>query len=340
MNRYGRNIMRNVATVSGERLSRVHLGLWGLAGWFSGPNSRKKSIQIIRLAEELGINAFDTAPVYGAGEGELLIGDAALPRDRIWITTKAGLRFEGSKESFFFESQTPHLNLRVYRNLSGKSIIEECELSLRRLKTDYIDLYLLHWPDPNTDLSESIEAMYSLHKRGLIRFAGLSNYNVEGFLKWKKELPDFPVLFSQNRYNLLQRKPEKNLIPYARKNKISFMAYSSLAQGLLSDRLPAQGIDLDRDDPRHKSDLRKAGYIERVRRALNSFSDLKEKYGANLATLSIAWSLGDGANRYSIAGAKEPGDCYDLSMAAKIRLSEEDRLFMAEATESIRNEWK
>src|SRR6202043_1414528 len=221
------------------KVSPVAIGTWAIGGWMWGGTDEAESIATIRAAFEHGINIVDTAPVYGFGRSEEIVGRAIAEgrlRSEVLIATKAGLQWDGE---------------RVSRNASRARILREVEDSLRRLRTDYIDIYQVHWPDPLVTIEETAEAMLTLLQQGKIRAIGVSNFSVLQMERFRRVAP-LHVL--QPPYNLFERGIEADLLPYCRENKIATLGYGALCRGLLSGRMRPDtvfdGDDLRRTDPK------------------------------------------------------------------------------------------
>ena len=162
-------------------LSVITFGAWAAGGWMWGGNEASDAIEAMRASYDLGVTSIDTAPIYGMGRSEELVGKAIkdIPRDKIQILTKFGMRWDLAKGDFYFASKdNDGKDIDIYKYASKKSIIEECEDSLRRLGTDFIDLYQIHWNDKTTPIQESMEAVAQLMKDGKVRYAGVCNYNL------------------------------------------------------------------------------------------------------------------------------------------------------------------
>src|ERR1700682_2401758 len=190
------------------KVSRVAIGTWAIGGWMWGGTDEAQSVSTIRAALEHGINIIDTAPAYGFGRSEEVVGRAladANLRSRVLITTKAGLQWEGG---------------RVSRNASRARIMREIEDSLRRLRTDYIDIYQVHWPDPLITIEETADAMDMLFTQGKIRAIGVSNFSVGQMERFRRIAP-LHVL--QPPYNLFERGIEADLLPYCQKHGIAML---------------------------------------------------------------------------------------------------------------------
>src|ERR1700680_4443702 len=220
-------------------VSRVAIGTWAIGGWMWGGTDETESISTIRAALDHGMNAIDTAPVYGFGRSEEIVGKAIANghlRDKVVIATKVGLEWQDGK---------------VFRNASRGRIMRGVEDSWRRLQTDYIDIYQVHWPDPLVAIEETAAAMQTLFKQGKIRAIGVSNFTVEQMQRFRSVAP-LHVL--QSPYNLFEREIEAGLLPYCRRNNISTFGYGALCRGLLSGRMRSDtvftGDDLRRTDPK------------------------------------------------------------------------------------------
>ncbi|KAA3662679.1 MAG: aldo/keto reductase, partial [Calditrichaeota bacterium] len=219
-------------------LSVLGLGTWAIGGpwqWGWGPQDDRDSILAIRASLDGGINWLDTAPVYGFGHSEEIVGKAVKDiRKEVFIATKCGLVWDDQK--------------KVRRHLSAESIRVEVEASLKRLQTDYIDLYQHHWMDDNTSVNESWGELVKLRDEGKIRFIGVCNYDVANLNKCLKLAP---VDSLQPPYSLLDREIEKELLPWCVKNTAGVLAYSPLQNGLLTGRFKLE--NLAKDDWRRKS---------------------------------------------------------------------------------------
>jgi aryl-alcohol dehydrogenase-like predicted oxidoreductase len=260
------------------KVSPVAIGTWAIGGWMWGGTDEAESIATIRAAFERGINVVDTAPVYGFGRSEEIVGKAIAEgrlRSDVLIATKAGLQWDGGT---------------VARNASRARILREVEDSLRRLRTEYIDIYQVHWPDPLIEIEETAEAMHALFKQGKIRAIGVSNFSVDQMERFRRVAP-LHVL--QPPYNLFERAIEADLLPYCRKNKIATLGYGALCRGLLSGRMKADtvfgGDDLRRTDPKFQKP-RFAQYLA----AVAKLDRLAQRFGKRVIHLAVRWMLDQG----------------------------------------------
>src|SRR5712672_4241526 len=273
------------------KVSPVAIGTWAIGGWMWGGTDEAESIATIRAAFDHGINIVDTAPVYGFGRSEEIVGRAIAAgrlRSDVLIATKAGLQWDGG---------------RVSRNASRARIMREVEDSLRRLRTDHIDIYQVHWPDPLVTIEETAEAMHMLLAQGKIRAIGVSNFSVVQMERFRRVAP-LHVL--QPPYNLFERGIEADLLPYCRNNKIATLGYGALCRGLLSGRMQPDtifsGDDLRRSDPKFLAP-RFAQYLAAVQR-LDRLA--QQRFGKRVIHLAVRWMLDQGITT-ALWGARHPG---------------------------------
>src|SRR6202163_4488675 len=271
------------------RASRVALGTWAIGGWMWGGSDENDATRAIHAALERGINLIDTAPVYGFGRSEEIVGKALAiggRRKRAFIASKVGLDWKDGKP---------------FRNARKARIIEEAENSLRRLQTDVIDLYQVHWPDPHTPLAEVAEAMGELHRAGKIRAIGVSNFSPGQMDEFRKVAP---LHAAQPPYNLFERAIEQDVLPYCRDRDIAVLAYGSLCRGLLSGSMTKSsrftGDDLRKHDPKFLSP-RFEQYLDAVAR-LDRFA--QDRFDRRVIHLALRWVLDRGETNIALWGAR------------------------------------
>jgi aryl-alcohol dehydrogenase-like predicted oxidoreductase len=286
------------------KVSRVAIGTWAIGGWMWGGTDEAESISTIRSALDHGINVIDTAPAYGFGRSEEIVGKAianAHLRDKVVIATKVGLEWQDGK---------------VFRNASRGRIMREIEDSLRRLRTDYIDIYQVHWPDPLVAIEETAAAMQTLFRQGKIRAIGVSNFSVEQMQQFRAVAP-LHVL--QSPYNLFEREIEADLLPYCRKNNIATFGYGALCRGLLSGRMRSDtafaGDDLRRSDPKFR-EPRFAQYLAAVQK-LDQLA--RERFGERVIQLAVRWMLDQGITT-ALWGARHPSQLEPVDAVTGWRL--------------------
>jgi aryl-alcohol dehydrogenase-like predicted oxidoreductase len=271
------------------RASRVALGTWAIGGWMWGGSNESDAIGTIHAALDRGINLIDTAPVYGFGRSEEIVGKALAEggrRKRVYIATKVGLDWKDGKP---------------FRNASKARIVEEAEASLRRLRTDTIDLYQVHWPDPNTRIAEVAEAMGELHRAGKIRAIGVSNFSPAQMKEFRKVAP---LHTAQPPYNLFERSIEDDVLPYCRARNLAVLAYGSLCRGLLSGSMSRStrftGDDLRKSDPKFR-EPRYEQYLAAVE-SLDQFA--QARFGRRVIHLAVRWVLDRGESNIALWGAR------------------------------------
>ena len=286
--------------------SRIGLGTWAIGGWMWGGSDEASSIATIRGAVQSGINVIDTAPVYGFGHSEEIVGKALEGiRDQVVIATKVALEWPNEK---------------VRRNASAARIRQEIEDSLRRLRTDRIDLYQVHWPDPLVPHEETAIELEKLRREGKILAIGVSNYDTEQMDGFRQHASLATV---QPPYNLFERAIEADVLPYAKQHGLTVLAYGALCRGLLSGRMRADtvfdGDDLRKADPKFQAP-RFAQYLSAVD-ALRKFA--QERHGKSVLALAVRWILDQGPT-IALWGARKPEQLAGLDEAFGWKLSADD----------------
>jgi aryl-alcohol dehydrogenase-like predicted oxidoreductase len=275
---------------TGMVASRIALGTWAIGGWMWGGSDARSAIQAIEAAVDHGITLIDTAPVYGFGQSEEIVGralEAGGRRDRVLIATKCGLEWRQEK---------------VFRNAAPSRIQQEVEDSLRRLRTDRIDLYQVHWPDPLVPFAETAGALARLRDQGKIRAIGVSNFSPAQMEMFRQVAP---LHATQPPYNLFERAIESDVLPYAERSGLVVLAYGALCRGLLSGKISAttsfQGDDLRQTDPKF--------HQPRLNQYLAAVSELerlaRERFGKSVLALAIRWILDQGPT-IALWGARRP----------------------------------
>ena len=275
---------------TGLRISRVGLGTWAIGGWMWGGTDTVEAIETIHAAFDHGINLLDTAPVYGFGASEEIVGKALATvglRSRAVLASKVGLNWKDRKP---------------FRDASRARIMAEIEDSLHRLQTDRIDIYQVHWPDPKVAMAETADAMRTLFEQGRIGAIGVSNFSTAQMDEFRRTAPLHVV---QPPYNLFERGIESDILPYCRKHGIATLGYGALCRGLLSGAMRAHtrfsGDDLRRSDPKFRQP-RFAHYLAAVAR-LDQLA--KAGYGKSVIDLAVRWDLDQGITA-ALWGARRP----------------------------------
>ena len=234
------------------KVSAITFGSWAIGGWMWGGTEREDALDAIWASYDNGVTTIDTAPIYGQGLSEEIVGEAirSLPRDKVQLLTKFGMRWNETKGAFAFKSMDNAGNpIDIYKYASKESIIRECEDSLRRLGTDYIDLYQIHWPDITTPVAETMEALSQLLKQGKIRAAGVCNYSVELMAEAETTLS---LASNQVPYSMVERTIEEELVPYCIQHNKAIIAYSPLQRGLLTGKIKPDHVFAQGD---HRPDV-------------------------------------------------------------------------------------
>jgi len=265
------------------KTSVIGLGAWAIGGWLWGGTDEARSIRAIDAAIDSGINFIDTAPAYGKGYSEEIVGKAIKgKRDRVIIATKCGIQWHSRNGKFFFKYESGE---KVYKFLGPKSIRDEIEQSLSRLGVDHIDLYQTHWQDETTPIEDTMETLMELKNEGKIRAIGACNAELEDLEQYSRS---GQLDVDQEKYSLIDRKIESGILPWCGENNVTMLAYSPLVGGLLTGKINAdrefKGDDLRKNDPRFSIENR-----NKINSVLeNKFKPIAEKYGLTLAQLSIA----------------------------------------------------
>jgi aryl-alcohol dehydrogenase-like predicted oxidoreductase len=278
--------------------SRVGLGTWAMGGYQWGGTDDDESVRTIHAALDRGINLIDTAPAYGFGHSEEVVGRAIAEkgnREKVVIATKGGLERIGDA---------------LYRNSRRQHMFEEVEASLRRLRTDYIDLYQIHWPDPETPLEETAQAMLELQRMGKIRAIGVSNYSVDQMERFRRVAP---IASAQPPLNLFEREAQKTILPWCRTCGVATLTYGALCRGLLSGAIDRsthfEGDDLRKTDPKFQAP-RFEHYLEAVT-LLDRFAH--ERYRKGVLALAVRWVLDQPAVSVALWGARHPSELEPLA---------------------------
>jgi aryl-alcohol dehydrogenase-like predicted oxidoreductase len=319
---------------SGISVSAITFGAWAIGGWMWGGAERKDAVEAIRASYDHGVTSIDTAPIYGQGLSEEIVGEAlqGLPRDKVQILTKYGMRWDLKKGEFSFKSQDNEGNpLEVYKYAGKDSIIQECEDSLRRLRTDYIDLYQIHWPDSTTPIAETMEAVDSLLKQGKIRAAGVCNYNVEQMQTAERSIR---LASNQVPYSMVNRGIEAGVLPYCIEHKKAILAYSPLQRGLLTGKI-RPWHQFGEGDTRAGSKFFKDENVTRINAILDSLRPLAELKKATLSQLVIRWTLERPGITIALVGARDAGQAIQNAEAIRVKLSPVEIAFIDQQLEGL-----
>lgn len=309
------------------KASVITFGAWAIGGWMWGGADRKEALEAIRASFESGVTSIDTAPAYGQGLSEEIVGEAirGMQRDKLQIMTKFGLRWDTKQGDFHFSSKDNNGQLIDMYKYSGKdSVIKECEESLRRLGTDYIDLYQIHWADVTTPIAETMEALVRLKEQGKIRAAGVCNYTA---LQMEEAEKVISLVSNQVPYSMVLRDIEKVLVPYCLEQDKSIIAYSPLQRGLLTGKIKP-GHKFGEGDTREGNRFYTPDAIKKVNAFLDGLRPLAESKGATLAQLVLRWTIEQPGITVALAGARNAEQASQNAKAAGIKLSREEINFI------------
>ncbi|WP_053219855.1 aldo/keto reductase [Virgibacillus senegalensis] len=274
--------------------SKLGLGTWAIGGFQWGGSDEQEAVKTIHAAFDKGIRLIDTAPSYGFGKAEELIGkalqSAGLNRSEITISTKTGLNWNEKGE--------------LFRDSTKSFIHKDVERSLRNLKTDYIDVYHVQWPDTLTPFHHTAEALNYLYKEGKIRAIGLSNFTTEQMDIFREAAPIHAI---QVPHNLFERSSEDELLPYAENNEITTFFYSSLTRGLLSGQI-TENTHFPEGDVRRATDPKfQQPRFEQYMKTVNELNDLaQDRFQKNVLELALRWNLQQPGENISLWGARHP----------------------------------
>lgn len=294
---------------SNVEATRIALGTWAIGGSGWGGTDEEQSIETIQAAIEKGVTMIDTAPAYGQGLSEELVGkaiaDSNVKREDLVLATKAGIRFSGDS---------------MYRDNRPSSIEEELQESLNRLQTDYIDVYQIHWPDTDVSIEETATKMKGFYEEGKIRAIGVSNFSPEQMDEWQKYAP---IHTSQMHLNMLQRYLI-DWFEYCNKHNIATLSWGSLAHGMLTGKYSKDASFSD-DDLRSKIDLFQGDRFPNMIDAVGELQDFADKKDRNLIQLAVRWILDhQPGTDVALWGARKPSQIDGVEGADDFELSEDD----------------
>lgn len=294
------------------QITPVGLGAWAIGGgqWEFGWGSQddQESIATIKRALDLGINWIDTAAVYGLGRSEEVVGRAIKGRERPLIFTKCSMIWDEKRE--------------VGHSLKADSIKREAEASLKRLGVDYIDLYQIHWPDPEPDIEEGWSTLAELKQEGKVRHIGVSNFNVEQLRRAERIAP---VETLQPPYSLIHPEVEQDILPYCEQNDIGVIVYSPMASGLLTGRMTKERVEQMPDDDWRKRDPEyQEPHLSRNLELAHVLQEIGQAHNVTAGVVAVAWTLRNPAVTAAIVGSRHPSQIEDMVSAAEFRLKESE----------------
>jgi aryl-alcohol dehydrogenase-like predicted oxidoreductase len=294
-------------------LTPIGFGAWAIGGgdwtYAWGPQDDNQSVEAIHRAIDIGINWIDTAAIYGLGHSEEVVARALKSASRKpYVFTKCGIRWGADRVP--------------YRSLKAASVAEELDASLRRLGVDTIDLYQIHWPDPEQEIEEAWEMLARCQKQGKIRWIGVSNFNVEQ-MKRIREIA--PITSLQPPYSMLRPAIEAEILPYVRDCGIGVINYSPMVSGLLTGKMTADRIaTMPADDWRQKGIEFKEPRLSRNLRLVGLLREIGDGHGVTPGVVAVAWTLHNPAITGAIVGGRSARQVEEMSAALHFRLGEQE----------------
>lgn len=308
---------------SDVKITPITFGAWAIGGWFWGGAEEKESIKAIEAAISSGMTTIDTAPVYGFGQSEEFVAKAIKgKRNKVEILTKFGLVWNQTSGHLHYEKTYDNNGNEValYRLGRKESVIKECEDSLRRLGTDYIDLFQQHWPDNSTPVDETMEALEILKTQGKIRAGGVSNYSAKEMLQAEKYIK---LTSNQVPYSMVNRNIEDDMVPFCMANNKAIIVYSPLQRGVLTGKI-TPNYKFNAGDHRPGTPFFKEPNLSRINRFLSKIKPIADKHNATLAQLVLQWTLQQPGITCVLAGARNEKQVLENLAAYNIVLSESD----------------
>ncbi len=303
---------------SNIKISKVSFGAWAIGGWMWGGSDEKDAIDAIASAIDLGMTTIDTAPIYGFGKSESLVGKVIKDkRDKVQLLTKYGLSWETDQGRFYFNSKNEMgKNVAIHKYSDPKNVIIECEKSLERLGTDYIDLYQIHWHDPTTPIENTMEAVIKLKEQGKIRAAGVCNYTA-GQMKTADRVIDIET--NQVPYSMVLRDIEDDVVPYCLETGKGILAYSPLQRGVLTGKITSDYM-FNEGDHRPSTPFYQEPNLSRINKFLKSIQPLANDHQLTLAQMVICWTIQQPAVNSALVGARNPTQVKENAKAGEVIL--------------------
>jgi len=308
-------------------LSVITFGAWAAGGWMWGSTDRNDAINAIKAGYDLGVTSIDTAPIYGQGDSEEIVGDAikGISRDKLQLVTKFGMRWDLAKGDFGFKSKNNDgKEIDIYKYAGKESVIYECEQSLKRLGTDYIDLYQIHWPDVTTPISETFEAVSRLIEQGKVRYAGVCNYDAA---QLKEADQTLEIISNQIPFSMVNRGVEEETVPYCIENNKSVLAYSPMERGLLTGKMTAD-YKFEEGDHRQGNKFFSPESIEKTNAFLAKIKPLADEKNATLSQLVLRWTVQRPGITIALVGARNEKQAVQNAGAINVKLNVEEIQFI------------
>lgn len=312
-------------------------GAWAIGGWYWGGTDDDRAVSAIHAAIDHGITAIDTAPVYGFGRSERVVGRATRDRrDKVVVMTKVGLRWDDERGELYFETvDQDGVKRSVHRNARPWSVKQEVEASLERLGIETIDVIQVHWPDPTTPIESTMGALVDLKRAGKVRAIGVSNYTVAMMKEARTCLGDIPLASDQPKYSLVAREIESELLPFCRAENIGVVVYSPLEQGLLTGTV-SETRTFDTNDGRHKRPTFQPANRALVNATLRRVvQPIAARHQATIGQVVIAWTVAQPGVTSALVGARTPEQAIENAKAGDLVLSANELAEIRDAFENL-----
>ena len=318
------------------KVSELAFGAWAIGGWMWGGADARDAVKAIETAVDHGMTTIDTAAVYGFGLSEELVGKAVKgKRNGVQILTKFGLSWNEKKGEFYFSSKDNSGNeVSIYRYAAKEKVLSDCDQSLRRLGTDYIDLYQIHWADPTTPVSETMEALEILVRQGKIRAGAVCNYSADLMTEAEKS---FRIASNQVPYSMVNRKIETDIVPHCISHNIGILAYSPLQRGLLTGKFRNDHI-FNEGDTRPNTIYYKEPNLSRILHLTDALNEIAEDLKITTSQLVLNWTIHQPGITCVLAGARNAAQVLDNVKACDFSLTNDDMERINELLQNIKVE--
>ncbi len=303
-------------------ITEIAFGAWAIGGWMWGGADANDAVRAIETAIDNGMTTIDTASIYGFGLSEELVGKAVRgKRDKTQILTKFGMSWSGNKGTYHFSSRDNNgKQIDIYKYAAKEKVLKDCEDSLRRLGTDVIDLFQIHWPDASIPVSETMEALEMLVSQGKIRAGGVCNYPVDQLIEARKT---FPVASDQVPFSMVKRDIEKDVIPYCLQNDMGILAYSPMQRGLLTGKI-RPGHKFNEGDSRPDTPYYKEPNLSNILVLLDRIRPIADGHKVTLSQIVLNWTIQQPGITCALAGARNPQQTLENIGATDFNLTQDE----------------
>jgi len=317
-------------------VSVIAFGAWAIGGWMWGGADSKDAVKAMETAIDNGMTTIDTASVYGFGLSEELVGKAIrAKREKVQVLTKFGMSWKGTNGEYFFDSKDNSGNtVKIYKHSSKEKVIEDCDSSLRRLNTDYIDLFQIHWPDGTTPVSETMEALEILIGKGKIRAGGVCNYSAQLITEAASV---FSLASNQVPYSMVNRRIEEEVVPVCIEKNIGILAYSPMQRGLLTGKIK-RSHHFNDGDTRPQTPYYKEPNLTSILNMVEKIKPVAENHNASIAQVVLNWTMNRPGITCVLAGARNPAQVLDNTGAVKFSLLREETELIDKLAEGFKLE--